>query len=95
MVKINWCLCSRRTDSNKAQMRVGTASVWPVFLLHIEKKGLEISNFSDLFICMKCYASIAHLRMNDRGSNNVMKNGGSIDSKSTNEHAEKDADEIL
>lgn len=70
MTKINCCLCSRRTNTSKDRARIGTASVWSVFLIYAEKNGLDVSKYSqDEHICMKCHANLSHLRMKDRGPN--------------------------
>lgn len=74
MPKIYCCNCSRRTDKSKDRTRIGAASVWPLFLIHVEKNGLDASNYSpDDFICAKCYSMIAHYRMNDRGKDKKVK----------------------
>lgn len=73
-MKIRCCLCSRRTDSNGARKRIGSASVWPLFELHILKIGLKMSQFcKEDFVCLKCYSSIAHYGMTDRGPNKAVK----------------------
>jgi hypothetical protein len=81
MPKIYCCLCSRRTDTNKQRVRIGTASMWSMFKIHAEKNGLDLTSFSaDDHICMKCHATIAHYCMKDRGPNKKMKVAESIDS---------------
>lgn len=74
MPKIFCCLCSRRTDNKKDRTRIGTASVWTLFLIHVEKNDLDISSFSaDDHICTKCYSVVSHYRMKDRGTNKKVK----------------------
>lgn len=74
MTKINCCLCSRRTNTNRDRIRIGAPSVWPDFLFHAEKHGLEISEYSsDLYICKKCHANISHAHMHDRRVNKKVK----------------------
>lgn len=63
-------LCSRRIYPNKPRVRIGSSSVWPLMEIHSQKKGLDLESFSKQdFICMKCYATISHYRMSDRGPN--------------------------
>ncbi len=74
MPKVYCCNCSRRTDNKKDRTRIGTPTVWPLFLIHVEKNGLDVSSFSaDDYICKKCYSTVSHYRMNDRGTNKKIK----------------------
>lgn len=74
MPKTCCVLCSRRTSNYKQRTRIGTTSVWPMFEVHVERNGLDISQFSpDDQICLKCNAKIAHYRMTDRGPNKIKK----------------------
>lgn len=74
MTKIWCCLCSRRTDKNSDRQKIGSASVWPTIELHALKNGLELSKFSkEDYVCLKCYSTISHFRMTDRGMNKKIK----------------------
>lgn len=74
MAKIWCCLCFRRTDNRKARKRIGVPSIWSLIELHALKIGLEIAQFSkEDYICAKCYSSVSHYRMNDRGPNKKVK----------------------
>lgn len=70
MTKIRCCLCNRRTDKTTDRKNIGTPSTWQSIQLHVIKIGLEITDFSkEDFVCLKCYATVSHHRMNDRGPN--------------------------
>ncbi|KAJ6642611.1 hypothetical protein Bhyg_07564 [Pseudolycoriella hygida] len=74
MVKICCCICYRRTDTNRQRSRIGAPALWPLFMIHVEKTGLDINQFSrDDYVCMKCNLTISHYRMNDRGINKKIK----------------------
>lgn len=74
MPKISCCLCFRRTDTNKTRKRIGTDSVWPVFNIHAEKVGLDLTKFSKQDnICIKCHATLSDYNMTDRGPNKKVK----------------------
>lgn len=75
MPKILCCLCSRRTDTEKQRVRVGTNSNWEIFKVYAVLNGLNLEAFSkEDYLCKKCHASISHHRMKDRGSNKTIKN---------------------
>ncbi len=76
MPKILCCLCSRRTDTEKQRVRVGSNSNWEMFKVHALLNGLNIDAFSKEadYLCKKCHASISHHRMKDRGSNKTNRN---------------------
>lgn len=72
-------LCSRRIETSKQKFRVGTDTNWKLLLIHVEKNGLNSSDFSkDDYMCGKCHASLAHYSMKDRGSNKIIKNVAAI-----------------
>lgn len=78
------CLCSRRVETNKARVRIGTDSVLPLFQIHIEKIGLDKESFTDTDnICMKCYGVLSHYRMTDRGPNKLTKISKPLDPQLT------------
>lgn len=75
MPKINCCLCSRRTDTNKQRVRVGTNNNWEMLRTHVNKEGLNMDTFSkEDHVCVKCHAILAHYNMKDRGLNKTVKN---------------------
>lgn len=72
--RVKCCLCSKRVETNKPRVRIGSDSVWPLFQIHVQRTGLEENAFSLAdFICMKCYGMISHHRMSDRGPNKIVK----------------------
>lgn len=79
MSPIFCCLCSRRADTRKQRVRVGTDSNWPMLKIHAEKNGLDMATFSkDDYVCIKCHSTISHYRMKDRGPNKNIKNSKPI-----------------
>lgn len=72
--RVTCILCSKRVETNKPRVRVGSDSIWPLFVLHVQNIGLNRDRFSTGdFICMKCYGTISHQRMSDRGPNKKLK----------------------
>lgn len=74
MPMIKCCLCSRRTETSKQRVRIGTDCNWPLMQIHSERHGLDMAAFSKGdFVCIKCHSTISHYRMKDRGPNKVPK----------------------
>lgn len=74
MTKIWCCICSRRTDKSEERKRIGLPSVWSMVRIHASKIGLDMTSFStEDHICLKCYATVSHYRMTDRGPDKIIK----------------------
>lgn len=72
MPKIFCCLCSRRTDTDKQRVRLGTNSNWEMLEIHAKNNGLSMEAFTKQdYVCKKCHATISHNRMKDRGPNKI------------------------
>lgn len=70
MTKIRCVLCSRRTDKSSDRKQIGCDSTWQSIRMHVNKTGQDINKFTKQdYVCLKCYATLSHTRMTDRGIN--------------------------
>lgn len=80
MPKVYCCLCSKRVETNKSRVRIGSDSVWSLIQIHAVKMSLDVNKLSrEDIICMKCYSVVSHYRMTDRGPNKKIKASVEID----------------